>query len=144
MGDATQGIRYYELYLKSDAAKPAERAEIEKRIAALSELRDRQRAQVKAAPPSQSELGAEARAFFERGVKLYRRGKYDAALVAFSAALSASGAPELHYNLAVTSERLRRPSDALDHFRAYLAARPNAEDRADIEARIAALRAKLP
>lgn len=45
---------------------------------------------------------------------------------------------------ALTSERLRQPGDALDHFRAYLAARPDAEDKADVETRIAALRARLP
>ncbi len=144
MGDANQGIRFYLLYLDSSALKAEERVSIERRVAALEELRDRQRQQVKGQLPSERELGSEARAFFDRGVKLYHRGNYVAALVAFAAALRASGAPELHYNLAVASERLHKPSDALDHFRAYLAAKPDADDKADVETRIAALRAQLP
>lgn len=144
MGDPSQSIRFYVLYLESDALKPSERAAIEQRLAALEALRERQRAQVKGELPSQHELGDEAQTFFEHGVKLYRRGRYEAALAAFTAALRVSGAPELHYNLAVTSERLQRPSDALDHFRAYLAARPDADDKADVEARVAKLRDKLP
>lgn len=144
MGEVSQSIRFYRLYLASTPADARTRKDVEHRVAALEALRQRQSAQVKSELPSEVQLGEEARAFFVRGVKLYRRGRYDAALVAFSAALRLSGAPELRYNLAVTAERLGQLSDALDHYRAYLAARPDADDHAEIQARIDSVRAKLP
>jgi tetratricopeptide (TPR) repeat protein len=142
MGEPAESIRYYRLYLSTAPADARERKDVERRIAKLQALSERQHAGIRAALPSNAELSQEARTFFERGVKLYAHRRYEAALVAFTAALRASGAPELRYNLAVTAERLGQAQDALDHYRAYLAALPNAEDKADVTARIDALRAR--
>ena len=142
VGEAAESIRYYQLYLSMAPNDAREHHAVEQRIAALQALLERQRASIRAALPSSAELNQEARTFFERGVKLYARGRYEAALVAFTAALRASGAPELRYNLAVTAERLGQAQDALDHYRAYLAALPEAEDKAEVAARIDALRAR--
>lgn len=144
MGDVAESLRFYELCLAAGPKDEHERKEIERHIAALKALAERQTAQIRDVLPSQAELSAEARAFFMRGVKLYQRRRYDAALAAFTAALRASGAPELRYNLAVTAERLGQRQDALDHYRAYLTALPNAADKATVTARIDTLRANLP
>jgi tetratricopeptide (TPR) repeat protein len=143
MGDATESVRFYELYLAASPKDAPERVDVEQRIVAQQALAERQRAQVRDTLPSNADLSKEARTFFQRGVKLYQQRRYAAALAAFSAALRASNAPELRYNLALTSERLGQLQDALDHYRAYLAAVPNANDHAAITAHVDALRAQL-
>jgi len=142
MGEADSGIQHYEAYLAGAQVLPKERKSIERRIASLRALRERQLAQLEPAKPSAEALGAEARVFYDRGVKLYRAREYPGALAAFSAALQMSSAPELHFNLAVVSERLNRPRDAVDHYRAYLAARPNAADSEQVASRISLLQSQ--
>jgi tetratricopeptide (TPR) repeat protein len=139
MGEADKSIEHYRAYLAQTEVTPRERKQIEARLKALAELQERQRAPIERAKPSAEDLSAEARVFYDRGVKLYRAQQYQAALAAFTAALQMSSAPELHFNLAVVSERLGKGQDAVDHYRAYLTARSNAEDRAQVEARITAL-----
>ena len=144
MGDVEQGVRYFREYLGVARLTARERKGIERRIAALLALGERQRASsvLKPGPERQAALGAEARTFFERGAKLYRAGHYKAAAAAFTAALQLSEAPELHYNLAVAAERLGETADACDHYRAYLDAAPDAPDRDAVRARILALRSQ--
>jgi hypothetical protein len=74
-------------------------------------------------------------------VKLYKTKQWVAAQAAFSAALQMSNAPELHFNLAVVAERMNRSQEAVDHYRAYLAARSDAKDQEKIEERITILQA---
>lgn len=142
MGDVDQGLRYFREYLRVAKLTPRERQGIERRIKALVALGERQQksSTLKPGPEQQAALGAEARTFFERGQKLYQAGHYKAAAAAFTAALQLSEAPELHYNLAVTAERLGETADACDHYRAYLEAAPDAADRDQVRARIETLR----
>jgi hypothetical protein len=142
MGEADEGIRHYRAYLDQNEVTPRERKRVEARMQALAQLRVRQRAVLTEPKPSRDVLSAEARRFYDRGVALFGRGQYQAAIAAFSAALQMSGAPELHYNLAVSAERLQRYREASDHYRAYLAASSDPADRPTIEARIAELRAR--
>jgi len=145
MGEADEGIRHYQAYLdNSNTAQisPRERKQIEARLQGLRELRERQRAPLQEAKLTADALSAEARIFYDRGVKLYRSRDYSAALAAFSAALQMSSAPELHFNLAVVSERLNRTREAVDHYRAYLAARPRAADRELVVERIELLQTR--
>jgi tetratricopeptide (TPR) repeat protein len=139
MGEAEESIEHYRAYLTASEVTPKERKQIEARMKALAELQQRQRAPIEQAKPTAEALSAEARVFYDRGVKLYRGQQYQAALAAFSAALQMSSAPELHFNLAVVSERLGRGQDAVNHYRAYLATRSDAEDREQVQARITAL-----
>jgi tetratricopeptide (TPR) repeat protein len=143
LGEADNAITHLRAYLARAELRADERAQIETRIAHLDALRVRQRAPLIAEPPPQSALTAEARAFFERGAKLFRRGRYEAALVAFSAARRFAELPELTYNLAVTSERLERWEDAIAYYRAYLRDVKNAADAEQIEARIRVLASHL-
>lgn len=144
MGDAAGAQRYWREYLRRGNVPDAERADIERRLQALQELARRQRDQVFAAPPSSDELTAEARTFFLRGVAMFRRRQYQAALDAFMAAHNF--APQLHevvFNLAVTNERLNRLQDAIDWYDEYLRLRRDAPDRAQITAKRDELRARL-
>jgi tetratricopeptide (TPR) repeat protein len=136
LGEADRAIKVFRAYLRRPEVGDDERAQIEARIADLIALRARQRAQVIEAPPKRAALTAEARAFFERGAKLFRRGRYEAALAAFSAAQDFAHLPELSYNLALTSERLGRWDDAIAFYRAYLREAKDTPDAAAVEARI--------
>ncbi|MET0387673.1 MAG: tetratricopeptide repeat protein [Polyangiales bacterium] len=143
MGDVEEGLRYFQEYLAMAQPPREERRRVEARIAALRKLGARQSVTLKPGPDVGKALSREARAFFERGTKLYRAGHYKAAAAAFTAALQLSAAPELHYNLGVTAERMQQLQDACDHYRAYLEAWPEAPDRADVRAHIGALRSQI-
>jgi tetratricopeptide (TPR) repeat protein len=139
MGDVDRGVQYFREYLARAHIAPREQRAVEVRIQKLFDLRARQASVLKDNVETEAALGKQARSFFERGVKLFRRGQYEAAAAAFMAALQASGAPELHYNLALCAERLGHLDEANDYYRAYLAALPNAPDRTQITARMAQL-----
>jgi tetratricopeptide (TPR) repeat protein len=143
LGEADKAIAHFQAYVDGAQLQDSERAQIEARIAKLVELRSRQRAPLIEAPPAAAELTAEARAFFERGAKLFRAGRFEAALVAFNSARSFAPLPELAYNLAVTSERLERWDDAIEYYRTYLREAKNAKDGEQIKARIRALSATI-
>jgi tetratricopeptide (TPR) repeat protein len=144
MGDVERGVRYFREYLARARVTPHERRAVEARVQKLLDLQARQSANLKTQAQTQAAMGAAARTFFQRGVKLYRGGHYQAAAAAFSAALQMSQAGELHYNLAMTSERLGNVEEACDHYRAYLGALPEAPDRLQIEAHIAELQIRSP
>jgi tetratricopeptide (TPR) repeat protein len=139
LGEAEPAIRHYRGYLAGRTVPARERERIDARIRELSALLLRQKAQIKVPPPSSDALTAEARAFFERGLTLFRRGQYRAALAAFSAARKFAALPELAYNLALTSERLGRGPEAADHYRAYLREAKSPEDAERVQTRIKAL-----
>lgn len=140
MGEAREAIRFFERYLREARPADAERADIQSRIAAMRELDRRMRDQVMTTPPTGDEMTQEARTFFERGVAMFRRRRYDAALQAFTAAYNFARLPEVIYNLAVASERTGHRQDAIDYYREYLRARPGGADRAYVERRVTALR----
>jgi tetratricopeptide (TPR) repeat protein len=139
LGDAEPAIRHYRSYLAGAELDPRERQRIDARIAELTALLERQQAPIKAAPPSRDALTAEARAFFERGLTLFRKRQYEAALAAFGAARKFAPLPELAYNQALTAERLGRSDEAADYYRAYLREAGNPSDAARVQARIKAL-----
>lgn len=140
MGEAREAIRHFERYVREARPADAERADIERRMEAMRELDRRMRDQVMTIPPTGDEMTQEARTFFERGVAMFRRRRYDAALQAFTAAYNFARLPEVIYNLAVASERTGHRQDAIDYYREYLRARPDGPDRAFVERRVAALR----
>lgn len=141
MGEAAQGITYFSHYLRDGAPNETERADVARRIAGLEALAARQRDQIFAAPASTDELTAEARTFFLRGVAMFQRRAFEAAMQAFTAAYGFARLPEVVYNLAITAEKLGRAQEAIDYYREFLRARPEDPSRAAIEARVRALRA---
>jgi len=142
MSAYTEAIRFYRVYLREGQATEREREAVRRRIQAMDEARTRQEAQVFTAPPSTDALTAEARTFFLRGVALFQREEYEAAMLAFTAAHQFAPLPEVLYNMAVTAERLGSRRDAIDYYREYLRLRPDAADRGHVEGEIARLRAE--
>ena len=143
MGDARHAIEFYRHYLANAAPDAAERADVERRIAEIEDIERRQREQIMTSPPSSDELTQEARTFFTRGVSMFRRRQYEAAMAAFTAAYNFARLPEVIYNLAVTSERHGRKQDAIDYFREYARTLPrDGAERAIIDRRVRELRAQ--
>jgi tetratricopeptide (TPR) repeat protein len=142
IGDAPKAIAHFRVYLERGQPSVAERADVERRIAALEAYAERQRQQIYAAPASTDELTAEARTFFLRGVAMFQRRAYTAAMEAFIAAYNFARLPEVIYNLAITAEKLERVQEAIDYYREFLRARPDDPSRAEIERKIAELRAR--
>ncbi len=81
----------------------------------------------------------EARALFDAATVAFDEGRYESALEYFQRAYELSHRAELLHNIGVAAERLRRDAVALDAFRRFLAAVPDSERRASVEARIAIL-----
>jgi len=156
MTDAPNATYWFRGYLEHGSPTAEERADVERRIAALLSVDRRQRQQIFALPPTNDELTAAAREFFLQGAAMFARNEYRAAFEAFYAAQttlcpSAVAAcshelPEIYYNLGVTAERLGDREHlelAMQFYRDYLRTRRNAEDRAEVQRRVRALRAQL-
>lgn len=82
----------------------------------------------------------EARGLFDAGRTSFDAGRYTDALGYFQRAHELSGRPALLFNIATTHDRLRHDAEALGAFEAYLSSVPDAQNRAEVEARIAPLR----
>lgn len=77
---------------------------------------------------------AEARARFQRGSDLYRRGRYREAVAEFEAAYRIRPHGSIHYNVALCREKLGEWPQALRSYHEYLRESPGAEDRAQVRA----------
>lgn len=84
------------------------------------------------------ELATELR---ENGRAAIREGRFQAALSAFQLAAFQTRDPTAWLEVADAADRLRENAAALDAYRRYLAARPEAPDRVEITARIQILEA---
>ncbi len=80
-----------------------------------------------------------ARGLFQAGAASYEAGRYEEALRFFEQSHARSGRPELLFNIGQVADRLRQDDKALKAFRGFLAQRPQASNRAEVESRIAAL-----
>jgi len=89
--------------------------------------------------PDQAQL-AEAKAAFEAGSRAYEEGEFESALKSFRRAYELTDSPDLLYNIATVSDRMRLDEDALQAYEGYLDARPGSADREHVEGRIAVLR----
>ncbi|HHH30318.1 MAG TPA: tetratricopeptide repeat protein [Polyangiaceae bacterium] len=147
MSEHSRAIEFYRRYLADAAADEETRADVERRIHEMEEVAQRQRSQIRSLPPSHDELAQEARTFFERGVSMYRRRQYPAALAAFTAAYNytrPTPPAEVLYNLAMTAERLDgHRQDAIDYYREYARTLPrDSRERREINRHVAELRAQ--
>ena len=86
----------------------------------------------------------EGRRLFEAGRAAYVDGKYRDALNYFREAHRLSGRPQLLFNIGQAADRLGEREQATQAFRDYLAAVPDADNRAEVEARIAELEQPEP
>jgi tetratricopeptide (TPR) repeat protein len=92
-------------------------------------------------------ISAEARAageaLLESGRAAYRFGNYVQAMRDFEQALTRLGWPSIHYDIADAAARLGDHQRAIEEFREYLKALPNATNRASVERRIEAQQSAL-
>jgi hypothetical protein len=86
---------------------------------------------------------AEARALFDAGRVAFDEGRFENALEHFQRAYDLSQRPGLLFNIGTAADRLRDDEVALHAFERYLELVPDTENRASVEARIAALRRAL-
>lgn len=78
----------------------------------------------------------EARALYDAGVMAYGNGRFGEALERFQRAYELSHRPALLFNVASCQDRLRQDARAVESYRAYLEAQPDAENRGFVEERI--------
>lgn len=86
---------------------------------------------------------ARARALFAEAREAYSSGDYQAAVTGFEEALELSGMGALYYNIGLAHDRLRHDEEAVAAYRHYLEEVPEADKRAEVEARIAAIEGAL-
>lgn len=85
-----------------------------------------------------------AKARFDEGQKLYVGGDFGPAAESFMAAYAEKPYPAFLFNAAVCREKGNATNEAIDLFTRFLAeAKPQPQERAEIEKRIAALRERL-
>lgn len=142
VSDVACALEYLDRYLKEGSPSKKERADLLKRMTAMRKLAERRKAQELVLPPSREDLAGAGRESFERGVKMFERKEYAAAMQAFTAALSLTQLPDLYFNLGVTAERMGNRLDAIDYFREYLNQKKDCPDREEVLARIQGLRAR--
>jgi hypothetical protein len=89
-------------------------------------------------PPAATETD-EAKRLFSEGSEAYSKGEFQVAAAEFATAYELTHAPELLYNLGRCYEHLGDAERAAAEYQMYLRMSPDAEDRVEIEAKIAAL-----
>jgi len=77
---------------------------------------------------------------YQTALKHYRAGEYAEAAQEFLVAYQLHPEPRLAFNLARSLERSARPAEAIEAYEDYLRAAPEAEDHAEVQKVIAALR----
>ena len=93
-------------------------------------------------PPEDDQV-ARAMAAYDRGRQNYNLAQYDAALADFTEAASLYASPDFQYNIGLCHEKLGKYDEAIRAFTAYLRAKPDAEDRPNVENRIQMLQQEL-
>ena len=83
---------------------------------------------------------AQAKAAFSAGTRAYANGDFETALERFRRAYELTGSPDLLYNIATVSDRMRLDEEALEAYEGYLEARPDSADREHVASRIEVLR----
>ncbi len=91
------------------------------------------------APAPTAEQRAAAAGYYEAGVTHFKAKDYESAIVEFTRAYRIDPSPTLVFNMARAFEEMRRYGPARDFYQRYLALAPNAPDRPQVEATIAAL-----
>jgi hypothetical protein len=97
-------------------------------------------------PPKDAAKLEEARTHRDKGLKLFKDGAYEAALVEFERAYELAPTWRLHYNIALIHRQMNDFAGALDRFERFLsegAAEVPADRKKEVDKEIAALRAKV-
>ena len=82
----------------------------------------------------------QAKKAFIAGTKAYEGGAFPKALYHFEKAYDLTKSPDLLYNIATVSDRMRNDKKALGAYEGYIKARPRSQDRQHVMGRIRVLR----
>ncbi len=93
------------------------------------------------AVPGSPEALAEAKRLYAEGAALFKEKRFREAAERFQAAYDLDPSPILLYNLARSAEETGDAQGAVEHYQAYLARYPQAEDRDEVQRRIRVLEA---
>lgn len=96
-----------------------------------------------AAAPAAATADAQAREAFIRGEQLFKSQRYAEAVAAFEEGNRQKPSSAFLFDLALTYRAMGQPARAIDYYRQYLKAKPDADDRAAVEASIVEEQAKL-
>lgn len=80
---------------------------------------------------------------YQSGRELFSAGDYQGAIREFETANRLAPSPVLDFNIGLARERLGQLEQAVQHYRAYIAAMPNANNRAAVDAKIQTLEKEL-
>lgn len=97
-------------------------------------------------PPKDAAKLEEARAHRDKGLKLFKDGAFEAALVEFERAYELAPTWRLHYNIALILRQMNDFAGALDRFERFLSeggAEVPADRKKEVDKEIAALRGKV-
>ncbi len=94
--------------------------------------------------PASLEYSAETLGEFAEAILADRAGDLESAKQHYNRANNDAPLPAVLYNLADVLRRMEQYKDAIEHYRKYLDAAPDAPDRADVEALIAKLQQTPP
>jgi tetratricopeptide (TPR) repeat protein len=84
-----------------------------------------------------------ARGLFDAGSLAFNEGRFEDALSYFKQAYELAPKPKLLFNIGTVQDRLRRDREAVATFTEYLAKVPDAQNRAQIEARVKVLQESI-
>ena len=81
----------------------------------------------------------QAREHYQKGTTAYDLGHYDAAISEYEAAYALFNEPTILYDLGQAHRLARHPDQAIHFYKMYLSKVPDAPNRAEVEAKLAAL-----
>jgi tetratricopeptide (TPR) repeat protein len=80
-----------------------------------------------------------ARQHYRLGLELYMKSRFDEAAIEFETGYRLQPQPLFLYNIAQSARRAGRVDKAIDYYQRYLAASPNAPERAEVERQLVEL-----
>ena len=95
------------------------------------------------APPPPDAAKAQARGFFEEGIRFFNVGEFQKALDAFKQGYLVKPDPAFLFNIGQCNRMMKNFEEAAHAYRAYLREAPTAPNRADVEKYIASAEAEL-
>lgn len=94
-------------------------------------------------PPPGDAKKAEAKALYDKGLSHYNLGEFDLAIKAFRESYAISQAPGLLFNIAQAFRLKKDYEQAVYFYTTYLRLKPDAPNRADVEARLQEMEAAI-
>jgi hypothetical protein len=97
----------------------------------------------RAQQPAPADPAAQAKDHYDKAVRLYEVGKYDAAITEFQSAYELTGEPVLIFNIAQAHKQRGDYREAVKFYKRYLGKVPNAKNKAEVEKKIADLETEI-